>query len=235
MRISARIIYYPLLTLYAIGPLIHDFIPNYSMLGVERGAYFALFYLVGLLVLLPILLYVKRVESKNINLTLGIGLRLALGLGIYVVPYIFFWSDWPLFHISLVISLYASFFSMVAFRTLRTGQLTLLREVGGTCYIGKDGALYPLAEGKVDATKSYGSVLVDSVTEFSSKTLGNNEYQSSGNNHTNYNGADSAGFVINPASGMPTVGGISGLDIHGNSWGTNFNEPSNTYDPNRGY
>ncbi|KAI3491994.1 hypothetical protein L1887_43537 [Cichorium endivia] len=28
---------------------------------------------------------------------------------------------------------------------------------------------------------------------------------------------------------MPMVGGISGLDIHGNSWGTNFNEPSNTY------
>ena len=43
------------------------------------------------------------------------------------------------------------------------------------------------------------------------------------------------GLVVNPSSGMPMVGGISGLDIHGNSWGTNFNEPSNTYDPNRGY
>ncbi|WP_085952535.1 MULTISPECIES: hypothetical protein [unclassified Citrobacter] len=41
--------------------------------------------------------------------------------------------------------------------------------------------------------------------------------------------------VINPSSGMPMTGGISGLDIHGNSWGTNFNEPSNTYDPSRGY
>ncbi|EGN1961557.1 hypothetical protein IR662_002941 [Salmonella enterica] len=42
-------------------------------------------------------------------------------------------------------------------------------------------------------------------------------------------------MVLNPSSGMPMVGGISGLDIHGNSWGTNFNEPSNTYDPVRGY
>ena len=42
-------------------------------------------------------------------------------------------------------------------------------------------------------------------------------------------------LIINPTSGMPMVGGISGLDVHGNSWGTNFNEPSSTYDPNRGY
>jgi hypothetical protein len=40
-------------------------------------------------------------------------------------------------------------------------------------------------------------------------------------------------LIINPTSGMPMVGGISGLDVHGNSWGTNFNEPSSTYDPNR--
>ncbi|MHA1163755.1 hypothetical protein [Enterobacter ludwigii] len=43
------------------------------------------------------------------------------------------------------------------------------------------------------------------------------------------------GVTVNPSSGMPMIGGMSGLDIHGNSWGTNFNEPSNTYDPNRGY
>ena len=42
-------------------------------------------------------------------------------------------------------------------------------------------------------------------------------------------------IVVNPSSGMPMVGGISGLDVHGNSWGTSFNEPSNTYDPGRGY
>lgn len=53
--------------------------------------------------------------------------------------------------------------------------------------------------------------------------------------NTSFNDSFSNGITVNPASGMPMVGGISGLDIHGNSWGTNFNEPSNTYDPNRGY
>lgn len=41
--------------------------------------------------------------------------------------------------------------------------------------------------------------------------------------------------VVNPSSGVPMVGGIGGLDIHGNSFGTNFNEPSSNYDPSRGY
>ncbi|ELW1648887.1 hypothetical protein NTH58_003977 [Enterobacter oligotrophicus] len=53
--------------------------------------------------------------------------------------------------------------------------------------------------------------------------------------NTSFNDSFNNGITVNPSSGMPMVGGISGLDIHGNSWGTNFNEPSNTYDPNRGY
>jgi len=56
-------------------------------------------------------------------------------------------------------------------------------------------------------------------------------YTSSSLTHSDYN----SGITINPSTGMPMVGGISGLDIHGNSFGTNFNEPSSTYDPNRGY
>lgn len=52
-----------------------------------------------------------------------------------------------------------------------------------------------------------------------------------GSNIPDYNST----IIVNPSTGMPMVGGISGLDIHGNSFGTNFNEPSSTYDPNRGY
>lgn len=50
-------------------------------------------------------------------------------------------------------------------------------------------------------------------------------------------GIDS-GITINPSSGLPMNGGMSGLDVGGNSWGTSFNDPSgsqNSYDPNRGY
>lgn len=72
----------------------------------------------------------------------------------------------------------------------------------------------------------------NSVTGFDSSSptivlpYGSNDFNSSDFNH---------GIHINPSSGSPMVGGISGHDISGNSWGTNFSEPMNTYDPNRGY
>ncbi|NCH89943.1 hypothetical protein EHJ13_21265 [Cronobacter dublinensis] len=54
---------------------------------------------------------------------------------------------------------------------------------------------------------------------------------------SNSYGVGGENISINPSSGLPMNGGISGLDVNGNSWGTNFNDPSsnNPYDPNRGY
>ncbi|EPN9587276.1 hypothetical protein NUU98_19625 [Cronobacter sakazakii] len=237
MKVSARVIYSPLLLLYAMGPFIHDVIPHYSLFGIERTGYFTLFYMVTLLALLPILLYLKRVELKNINLTLGMGLRFTFGLGLYSVPYILFWPDWSFFYISLLISLYASFLSMVAFRILLVKQSDLFKDsVSGAYYRLKDGKAYPLAGDDVDKIRFCNALRFESAREFNSRALENHALQSSGSNSTTYGSTvmnDS--FVINPASGMPMVGGISGLDIHGNSWGASFNEPSNTYDPNRGY
>ncbi|EGT5671339.1 hypothetical protein AGJ44_21165, partial [Cronobacter dublinensis subsp. dublinensis] len=57
------------------------------------------------------------------------------------------------------------------------------------------------------------------------------------NSISNSNGVGGEVISVNPSSGLPMNGGISGLDVNGNSWGTNFNDPSShtTYDPNRGY
>ncbi|UXY13555.1 hypothetical protein N7922_24705 (plasmid) [Kosakonia sp. ML.JS2a] len=30
--------------------------------------------------------------------------------------------------------------------------------------------------------------------------------------------------LVNPANGLPMIGGVSGMDVEGNSWGTNYNE-----------
>jgi len=45
-----------------------------------------------------------------------------------------------------------------------------------------------------------------------------------------YNQSNSTNFpdnslAINPANGLPMVGGQSGIDIHGNTYGSNFNDP----------
>ena len=36
-----------------------------------------------------------------------------------------------------------------------------------------------------------------------------------------YSESQSTQPMVNPASGMPMIGGVSGLDVSGNSWGTN--------------
>jgi len=46
---------------------------------------------------------------------------------------------------------------------------------------------------------------------------------------------DGLGILINPSTGLPMVGGMSGIDVQGNSWGTNNNDVSNMYDPSRDY
>ncbi|ELY4230335.1 hypothetical protein ACR2R9_004033 [Cronobacter sakazakii] len=69
-----------------------------------------------------------------------------------------------------------------------------------------------------------------------SNTIPSYSFDSISISSANY-GTGNDNIVINPSSGLPMPGGISGLDIHGNSWGTSFNEPSSntSYDPNRGY
>ncbi|WGC22764.1 hypothetical protein NFL61_22950 (plasmid) [Enterobacter ludwigii] len=241
MKVSAKAIYSPLLIMYAIGPLMHDVIPLHSEIGLERGLYFTLFYLVALIAILPILLFVRKLEPKTISLTLGITLRMAIGLCVFLVPYVLLWSDWSLFHISLLIALYVSFLSMVAFRTELSKQSSFLKNSAtGSYYKIVDGKPYRLTEGEVDELRANSPARLEYVRELNLCSLDGNELHRNESNLINHsdtygNPDPNYGLVVNPTSGMPMVGGISGLDVHGNSWGTNFNEPSNTYDPNRGY
>ncbi len=38
-------------------------------------------------------------------------------------------------------------------------------------------------------------------------------------------GFDLDSFSVNPANGLPMMGGMGGFDIHGNTFGTDFNDP----------
>lgn len=241
MKLSAKTIYYPFLIIYAVGPLLHDVIPHLSIIGLERGGYFSLFYFVALIATLPIVFFIKRVESKTINLSPSIISRMALGLGVFVVPYVLFWSDWALFHISLLIALYVSFLSLVSFRKGLSGRSSLLKDSAtGSYYMTVNGKPYRLTEKRVEEIRASNAAQIEYAQEFNPDSLDTFKQFSNESSFIKYPDSYSSndangGIDINPASGSPMVGGISGLDIHGNSWGTNFNEPSNTYDPNRGY
>lgn len=241
MRISTRLIYSPFLLLYAMGPLVHDIIPYQFKLNLRVIGGFSLLYLIGLVSLLPIYMLIRNVEKKRLRIRRSIVLRMIASLSFFSVPYFVFWGDWSLFYISLVLSVYASLVCMIAWRKDVSKRVTLLRDSDtGNYYRVKGGLAYRLSDNEVSELKGRFAGRHFPVVEFASTEIIGFDNQSNvipvNSGASSYNHSEiSTGMYVNPSSGMPMIGGISGIDIHGNSWGTNFNEPSNHYDPNRGY
>lgn len=124
--------------------------------------------------------------------------------------------------------LIAVIFTVIVLRPITYKNATILKdENNGRFYVVSNGVTHMLPDNEVQCL----SISDNKFISFSGSQMSIHDI----NLNTSFNDSFSNGITVNPTSGMPMVGGISGLDIHGNSWGTNFNEPSNTYDPNRGY
>lgn len=243
MKIKTMWVYFPLFVSYGLGPVVHDVVPYLSKLDLSSIGYFALLYFVGFIALVPVMLIVRKVEKDKLDVTTWIAFRMIAGVSIFAIPYIGFWSDWPLFYISLTVSFYASFLCLIAFRKDIVRKKSFLKDNStGKLYKVKRGKAYLLTEREAEDIHLGRNGESIAVMEFSSSGIVGFDSQSpvfsfnhSSNNFSFDNHA--AGITINPASGMPMIGGISGMDIQGNSWGTNFNDPTThqSYDPNRGY
>lgn len=130
-------------------------------------------------------------------------------------------------------SLMAFIFAGIVLRPVTYRENTVLKdENSGKLYVVRDGNAHELPDNaayrlNLNDTKSIN--LSGCAMSIHENNISFTPTDSSSNDTFSH------GIVVNPSSGMPMVGGISGLDVHGNSWGTSFNEPSNTYDPGRGY
>ncbi|MDV0787456.1 hypothetical protein VC623_22885 [Citrobacter amalonaticus] len=130
-------------------------------------------------------------------------------------------------------TLIAFIFTGVVLRPVTYRDNTLLKdEDTGRLYVVRNGRVHTLDDHEAQRV-CMNDMKIISFSDSQLSIQGSNI--SSFTQNSSFNDSFSNEITVNPASGMPMVGGISGLDIHGNSWGTNFNEPSNTYDPNRGY
>lgn len=243
MKIKTMWIYLPLFVSYGLGPVVHDVAPYLSKLDLSSIGYFALLYFVGFIALVPVMLIVRKVEKDKLDVTTWIAFRMIAGVSIFAIPYIVFWSDWPLFYISLTVSFYASFLCLIAFRKDIVRKKSFLKDNStGKLYKVKRGKAYLLTEREAEDIHLGRTGESIAVMEFSSSGIIGFDSQSPvfSLNHSSNNFSfdnHTTGITINPASGMPMIGGISGMDIQGNSWGTNFNDPTThqSYDPNRGY
>lgn len=230
-----RISYIPVFSLYATLPLFHDVMPNHSGYYSEDWIALAGMYALGTLISLPLFYLLKKADKSGIRVSIAsLFLRLLTSISALLICLYFFWEN-PIY---LYLSMSAVMvLSAPLFGAGRKGLNLLKDKDTGNIYEIRGNKAYKLsgAEAAGYRASMFGNGLA--LAEFSSSQYSGLDTNSTvlpinfSSSYTDLN----QGIAINPSSGMPMVGGISGLDIHGNSWGTNFNEPSNTYDPNRGY
>lgn len=171
-------------------------------------------------------------KDIGLKITLSCSLTLAILL-VFLVGFVGNDTESALISGVAVYSLIAFIFAGTVLRPVMYKDNTLLKDGDtGKHYVFRRGRLHAIAESEAQCLSLAGMAIntfSSSQTSVSENSIGSNCISSS-SNETIINE-----LIVNPSSGVPMVGGISGLDVHGNSWGTNFNEPSNTYDPNRGY
>jgi len=230
-----RISYIPVFSIYAAIPLIHDVIPNHNGYYSEDWIALAAMYALGTLISLPLFYLLKKADKSGSGVSIAsLFPRLLASILAQVICLYFLWENSVYLYLSMSTVMVLS---AVLFGAGRKGLNLLKDKDTGNVYEIRGSKAYRLSDEMAARYQTSMSGKGIALAEFSSSQYSGLDTNSSvlpinfGASHTDI----SQGIAINPSSGMPMVGGISGLDIHGNSWGTNFNEPSNTYDPNRGY
>ncbi|MGK3194555.1 hypothetical protein [Enterobacter soli] len=223
-----KIAYFPVLMIYAGLPLVRDVIPYHSGYNSEDLFALAGMYVLGTLIVFPLLYLLHK--SDKFGYGNSIIPRVFVTLLLQLVCLCLFWNESAFLYLSMSAIMGVS---AVIFGYGKKG-LNLLRDKDtGNLYEIRGTKAYRLND--LDAAK-YQSVSMGKGIQFAEFSSGEiTGFDASSSVQSVSNTFSHSDLIVNPSSGIPMIGGISGLDIHGNSWGTNFNEPSNTYDPNRGY
>lgn len=229
-----KISYIPVFGIYAVLPIIHDVLPYHKDYRSEDWLALAGMYALGMLISLPLFFLLKKGDQSVYRGSCSSVVRRAmLSTFLQLSCLYFFWENSVYLYLSISVAMGIS----AALFGIRRKGLNLMKDKDtGNLYEVRGNKAYKLTDAEASGYQAgiFGKGI--SLAEFSSSQFSVLDTNSSvlpvmGLSNTDFNQS----IAINPSSGMPMVGGISGLDTHGNSWGTNFNEPSNTYDPNRGY
>ncbi|WP_285112603.1 hypothetical protein [Leclercia adecarboxylata] len=232
-----KLVYLPVFAVYFSFPIIRDVIPGYEYYEMDDWLTLAGLYLIGIVVALPVLLLLKMTAIERFKSSTWRYVGALLMTAMQIAVLISFWHQSNYLYISSAIMMGVS----CVIIGIGIQKVELFKDQStGAFYRVADGKKYPISEDELERYRSKfadGRAPIVQILSDSSNGSDSNfsvfplSSVSDGSASNDYN----TGMAINPSSGMPMVGGISGMDVHGNSWGTNFNEPSNTYDPNRGY
>lgn len=232
-----KITFLPIVVMYFGFPILRDVLPYYDGFTFEDWLALGGVYVVGALIAAPYLFRVSKHDNEwSGSKLLPSGLAIAIPV-VQGSVLALFWNNSIAVYLCMAITM--AFASVIVISRDKRANIIIDKDTGKFYRIKGDKA-YLLSDevaGKFSLDKMSRSF---SLTEFSSSSISGFDSSSSvipvGYASSNFEHTDSnTGLVINPSSGLPMVGGISGVDVHGNSWGTNYNEPSSSYDPNRGY
>ncbi|EGN2451091.1 hypothetical protein IIF46_003288 [Salmonella enterica] len=230
-----KIVYFPVFIIFAGVPLTHDVIPYHEWYNTEDWFALAGMYALGILIASPLYYLLWKYDKYGKRCSVfSIISRVIFTLFLQIICSYFLWNDSPYLYLSLAAIMGIS--SVI----FGCGQkaLNLLKDKDtGSVYEIRGCNAYKLDDAKVKRIQTNMFTKGIQFSEFSPSQFTGFDANSTVFPVDCYSSSSdmNQSIVLNPSSGMPMVGGISGLDIHGNSWGTNFNEPSNTYDPVRGY
>lgn len=230
-----RISYIPVFSLYAVLPIIHDVMSNHNVYDSEDWIALAGMYALGTLISLPLFCLLKKVDESGSGVSVvSLFSCLFTSITAQIICLSLLWENSIYLYLSMSIVMALS---AMLFGVGRKGINLLMDKDTGNIYELRGGKAYKLSDSESAKHQISVSGKGIAIAEFSLSQNSGLETNSNvlSNNFSSSNTDISQGTAINPSSGMPMVGGISGLDMHGNSWGTNFNEPSSTFDPNRGY
>lgn len=227
-----RTLYWPMLVSYFGFPVVRDLLPFYSIYGVDDWLAILALYVLGTILSFPLLYKLHKSKNKISNLKPSSYIVPIFGVFSQVVGGVFFWED------SISLYLYMAIVIVVSTIVLTycsKNVIVVRDEDTGTLYKVRHGKLLRIPTEDLGSYQGMSvPFLISSssipgfdcsapIVPFDSAAFG---ISSSGFN---------TGLTINPSSGLPMMGGVSGLDVNGNSFGTNFNDSNNTYDSSRGY
>lgn len=232
-----KISFIPVFVMYFGFPLIRDVLPYHNDYSLQDWLALGGMYAIGLLIATPLLYLLIKTSGVISKSRLSLYGSILVASTIQMACMYLFWDSATTLYILMVLIM--AMMSVIYAYASKNTYLICDKDTGNFYRI-KGNKAYRIANEDIERYKANVSGQYIPMSIFSSNSISGFDhsssviplsYTSSSLTHSDYN----SGVTINPSTGMPMVGGISGLDIHGNSFGTNFNEPSSTYDPNRGY
>lgn len=229
-----------ILVCYLSVPIFHDVFPYATVF--RSSDWFALLaiYFAGFLAAAPLICFVVKNEPRVPRNKLGWIVRV---WGCFIAEMFLLvvaWENGAVIYPLLAVYIITTFIVVRVKRNDLLFSVTLFKDKNtGRMYRIIDGKKNLMSENDVIDISNQGHSF--KIREFDSVVIntgitgvGNHSFTDANFNKTDNHFPD---LYVNPTSGLPMNGGMSGLDVAGNSWGTNFNDPANhsAYDPNRGY